>query len=285
MTSSLPERTVESWLAMELEVWFRNVRLWAPTQNAIGNWDVAAQGAGKLLIFECKGCNPLKQGHTVPINMPQLYRYAKGPEFAAVRDHVFYVLPAPPWSGPALAPGTPFTPAEALPAVHADQRLVSQAGGCWEWFHVISARSLWASLTTPSQSVPVTGSRSVNTRRLPSPRIRCLKAHPLRPLPETKRLGDFLEGIAKCDILPLTGEDTVKSSARRSHGQDRNGTWHRPDGRVSNGPEVWPEHVEPPEPPEQPEVPRDQTAKDEHSKRSTPRPLAAFLPRSSLAVP
>jgi hypothetical protein len=45
MSSSIPERTVESWLAVELEVWFPSVRLWAPIQNAAGNWDLATQGS------------------------------------------------------------------------------------------------------------------------------------------------------------------------------------------------------------------------------------------------
>lgn len=170
--SSIPERTVESWLAIELELWFPGVRLWAPTQNSIGNWDLSAQGAGKLVIFECKGCQPLKEGHSVPINMPQLKRYAKSPEFRAVREHVFYVLPAPAWSGPAPTPGAPFSPSAALPPGHAAERLAGPAGGCWEWFHVTPAASLWTHLR-------VTGSQSVNTRRLPNPPTLLLRAHPL----------------------------------------------------------------------------------------------------------
>ena len=204
MSSSIPERTVESWLAMELEVWFPGVRLWAPTQNAAGNWDVTAQGNGKLLIFECKGCDPLTKGHSVPINMPQLQRYAMGWEFALVRNHVFYVLPAPPWTGPAPAPGAPFVPPTALPAAHADQRLFGPAGGCWQWFYVIAAPTLWASLSA-------TGSASVNTRRLPSPPAMALSGHALGPLPGIQQLADFLEDVARCRKVSLTGAETDAS--------------------------------------------------------------------------
>jgi hypothetical protein len=271
MSSSIPERTVESWLAVELEVWFPSVRLWAPTQSAAGNWDLATQGAGKLLIFECKGCDPLKAGHSVPINMPQLERYAIGPEFENVREHLFYVLPAPPWKGPAPSPPAPFRPAAALPAAHADHRLGGVAGGCWEWFHVTTAVTLWASLTA-------TQSASVNTRRLPNPPSLGLAPHSLGPLPGTERLGDFLEEVAYCRGVPLTGGKGEGLSPQTEEADE----WRRPDGRHPEGPAIWPGEGVPPDPPRPPDNARQ--ISDQLSDGSAPTPLAAFLPLDSLAV-
>jgi hypothetical protein len=272
MSASIPERTVESWLALELETWFPGVRLWAPTQSAVGNWDVAAQGAGKLLIFECKGCEPLQAGHSVPINMPQLQRYAAGAEFADVRDHVFYVLPAPPWQGPAPAPNAPFAPPAALPAAHAEERLAGPAGGCWEWFHVTLATELLAALNA-------TGRASVNTRRLPSPPALGLAPHPLGPLPATSRLNDFLDDVANCRRVRLTGTESESGSSEPGA---EGGEWRRPNGRASGGPPVWPGDDQPTEPPER--ANDTQWVGDDH-QRSAPTPIVAFIPRRLLATP
>ena len=274
MSSSIPERTVESWLALELEVWFPGVRIWAPTQSAVANWDVAAQGAGKLLVFECKGCDPLQRGHSVPINMPQLQRYATSWDFAAIRDHVFYVLPAPPWSGASPSPAAPFAPPAGLPVIYADQRLAGPAGGCWQWFHVTAATTLWASLMS-------TGSASVNTRRLPNPPLLGLTPHPLGPLPGTQRLNDFLDDIANCRTVPLTGAETEDSSGHDGSGEDRTNGWRRPGGRDPDGPPVWPGDAEPPDPPV---PPGQRLVYDDRAEGSAPTPIAAFLPRRSLAV-
>lgn len=276
MSTSIPERTVESWLALELEVWFPGVRLWAPTQSAAANWDVAAHGAGKLLIFECKGCDPLKAGHSGPINVPQLDRYATSWEFAAVRDHIFYVLPAPSWAGPAPSPPAPFTPPAALPAGHADERLAGPSGGCWQWFHVTPATTLRATLAA-------TGSASVNTRRLPNPPALGLAGHPLGPLPGTQRLADFLDDVATCRRVPLTGA-AARGHARLSNGPvngDLDNGWRRPDGRDSGGDPVWPGGGEPREPPE---PPTETAHADAFPEGSAPTPVAAFVPASSLAA-
>lgn len=269
MSSSIPERTVESWLAVELEVWFPGIRLWAPTQSAAGNWDLAVQGSGKLVIFECKGCDPLKAGHSVPINMPQLQRYAMDVDFAPVRDHVFYVLPAPPWTGPAPSPGGPFTPAAALPAAHADHRLAGPAGGCWQWFHVMPATALWASLIA-------TGTKSINTRRLPNPPSLGLSPHPRGPVPATQRLGDFLDDVAKCRKVPLTGGGGPPQSIDPDD-------WRRPDGRDPGGPPIWPGDAEPAEPPDPPS--HVELIYEDDDESSAPTPLAAFVPRQALASP
>jgi hypothetical protein len=275
MSASIPERTVESWLALELESWFPGLRLWAPTQSAIGNWDVAAHGAGKLLILECKGCDPLAAGHSVSINMPQLQRYATGGEFADLRDHVFYVLPAPPWAGPAPTPGAPFAPPAALPAAYADERLAGTGGGCWERFHVTLAMDLWAALSA-------TGSASVNTRRLPNPPALGLAAHPLGPLPATTRLNDFLDDVANCRRVPLTGDTGESGSSQDVGGEGTRGPWRRPDGRDSEGPPVWPGGDEPTEPPEPPNA-RNTVVEDREG--SVPTPIVAFVPRHLLAIP
>ena len=269
MSSSIPERTVESWLAVELELWFPGVRLWAPTHSAAGNWDLSAQGVGKLLIFECKGCNPLQRGHSVPINMPQLQRYAVGAEFGPVRRHVVYVLPSPPWSGAAPSPGAPFTPSAALPVAYADQRLVGPAGGCWEWFHVVPAMTLWRSLMSA-------GLASVNTRRLPSPPSLNLAPHRLGRLPGTQRLADFLEDVARCRRIPLTGVDP--GGPGRGAGPD---SWRRPPGR---GPSDDSGPAGDDEPAEPPDVAAGVVFEGEPPEGSAPTPLAAFVPRGALAA-
>ncbi len=254
---------------MELEVWFPGIRLWAPTQSAAGNWDLSAQGAGKLLIFECKGCSPLRFGHTVPINMPQLQRYATGPEFARVRLHVFYVLPAPPWPGEAPSPAPPFTSLAALPATYADQRLAGPAGGCWEWFHVISATALWGSLMG-------SGIASVSTRRLPNPATLGLPPHHLGPLPGVARLADFLEDVARCRRVPLAGAKH-RGGGRPSAGEP----WTRPRGREPvDG--LSPSRFQ--EPPLPPHANLDTVFEGKPPEGSAPTPLAAFIPNAALAV-
>jgi hypothetical protein len=270
----MPERTVESWLAVELAVWFPEVRLWAPTQNSVGNWDLSASGCGKLLIFECKGCRPLKQGHSVAIDMLQLERYMLGGEFATVREHVFYVLPAPPWPGPIPAPGTPIALESAIPG-HADARLASPDGGCWNWFHVIPATTLWEQLAASNAR-----NRSVNTRRLPGPSAYSWPHH-LGMLIGTTRLADFLEGVAKCYFVPLSNATPSESSSGEIDGE-----WHRPPERGDPPPD---EASIPPgarvvareEPPLRDARGVDAEAGD---AESTPTPLAAFVPLAALAI-
>jgi len=290
VTSSIPERTVETWLAIELEAWFPGVRLWAPTQSSIDNWDLTAQGAGKLLIFECKGCQPLKVGHSVPINVRQLERYVTSSEFAAVRSHTFYVLPAPPWPAPPRPPKGQITASNALPAGHADERLGGAGGGCWNWFHATPATSLWEALGEPSSHSVKT--RTVNTRRLPSPPAPLLPEHPLGSLPDSECLADFLEGVALCRNVPLTG-----AAANGDKDHDR-ADWRRPPGRepMLGGPrdttrfedQGRPADIQTPAEPELDE-PRmaevsDATRARDANDGSTPTPLAAFVPRRSLAV-
>jgi hypothetical protein len=149
-----------------------------------------------------------------------------------------------------------------------------------EWFHVTPAASLWTHLR-------VTGSQSVNTRRLPNPPTLLLRAHPLGALPKTERLGDFLEGVARCRIVSLTGAETQRGPAsdRREEG-DRG--WRRPDRRESYRSPAWPGDGEPSEELElhddEPDRPLDRKTDDGRSDGSAPIPLAAFLPLDSLAI-
>lgn len=260
--ASLPERTVESWLAVELETWFPGVHLWAPTQNSIGNWDLGALGAGKVLIFECKGCQSLVQGHTIPINRKQLWRYTFGPHFTSVRVHVFYVLPSPPWPGnpPGWSGAQP--PGAALPVPHAAERTMGVGGGCWNWFYVTTPSLLWAALA---------GMASVNTCRLPNASRLGLPQHRWGPLGGMQRLSDFLEDVARCRRVPVTG-------ATDADGPEPDRDWRRPRGREPLDEEqegdlpVEPARGQSEEPP------------SDDAREAAPTPLAAFIPIDALAT-
>ena len=78
--ASFPERTGDAWLATAVADRFGAVRLWSPTQNVIRNWDLSPLNpvAGKLLIFESKGCTSLVKGHSIAIEWDQLHKLRLG---------------------------------------------------------------------------------------------------------------------------------------------------------------------------------------------------------------
>ncbi len=67
MSASLPEQTVELWVAAVITVQFPNAQVWAPTPADLQHFDVGARTGGKLFILECKRTDPLKSGGVGPI--------------------------------------------------------------------------------------------------------------------------------------------------------------------------------------------------------------------------
>lgn len=104
MARSLPERTVDAYLAIALAARFPRAAIWNPT-NTAGSWDTTLD-VGKTVLFESKGN---EQGaNAIAINRVQLDDYLN----QWYSPLVFYLLPDPgaaprPWHVPraALAPG------------------------------------------------------------------------------------------------------------------------------------------------------------------------------------
>jgi hypothetical protein len=100
MVRSLPEHTVEAWVAMAIGSTFPNARIWSPTPpNLRSGWDRGVDlGEGKSFIFENKATELVKPGndHVIEINHPQLDRYCELTR-EANQLPIYYVLPDPPW--------------------------------------------------------------------------------------------------------------------------------------------------------------------------------------------
>jgi hypothetical protein len=102
---SLPERTVDAYLAIAVAARFPDAALWDPT-NTPGSWDHTVIAAGKTVLFESKGNE--EGDNDIEIELEQLEDYLS----RAVAPLVFYLLADPPgWSDfrPPLAPGSPAT--------------------------------------------------------------------------------------------------------------------------------------------------------------------------------
>jgi hypothetical protein len=197
MSMSLPERTVDVWVATAIAERFPRAELWAPTQNDPRAWDLATQPTGsKLVIFENKAtkANPKQGTHRIVVDLAQLgsYRNTLGPLF----DLLFYVLPSPPWYGdPHFAR---MSGAEVAPIPdQAATRRQSVLGSFTDWSFVIGAADLEAWLLR-------TGRHSVNTAFLPThlPPLRTIRGGPLERSsgapPWSLRL--FLDELAVCRI-------------------------------------------------------------------------------------
>lgn len=137
---SLPERTVDAWVAATVCQAFSDALLWAPTQLAIEqNWDYSASlGDGKILIFEDKATSPVARAHKMPtqthrieIDRTQLAWYCDKVQLVAP---VFYVLPKPPWLGPPT--GSSVVPEQAI------SRFASPSGPFENWAFVVAATDL-----------------------------------------------------------------------------------------------------------------------------------------------
>jgi hypothetical protein len=104
----LPEKTLEHWTGLYLASRFARAEQWWPTLGE--DVALALRGSltspGKVLLLEIKVPEATPTGHSLSISTMQLQRYL------GHRLPVFYVLPAPFWSGSISSGGfVPVTPA------------------------------------------------------------------------------------------------------------------------------------------------------------------------------
>ena len=155
---SMPERTVDAWVASAICSAFPGARIWDPTQAMKGrNWDRAVNvlGEGKIFLFEDKGTTAVRrkrkpplQTHRINIDWLQLDWYCD--EVEPVSDiPVYYVLPKPPWKGSVSSVHVP---------EQAASRVTSPGGPFLQWAYVIRCTDLREGLK---------GRSSVDTHELP----------------------------------------------------------------------------------------------------------------------
>ncbi len=185
---SLPERTLDLWVACAINDAFPNALIWAPTQNDIRraapqNWDAAAELAGsKTVLLENKATVASGPDHRIEIDKSQLERYLAKLD-ADGFDRLFYVLPSPPWQGN-HGPGP-------VPAEAANRSNVAS------WAHVFPACCLMLWLDAH-------GRNSVNTKELQGPpQLTCPVC---RQSPWS--LDAFLKGLAGCWIIERSAAAT-----------------------------------------------------------------------------
>lgn len=190
---SLPERTVDAWVAAAVCARFEHARIWAPTQAAAENWDYGiALGDGKIFILEDKGTTPISrkrrkplETHRIDIDRRQLRWYCSEVE-ATWELPVYYVLPQPPW--PAEHTGPPTVPHQAI------CRTDSPSGRFERWAFVSRCHDLRTYLGAR---------RSIETDQL--------------PLPGGSTLADFLRLAGECRIgRVLTGSGEASEWAAKS---------------------------------------------------------------------
>lgn len=160
MPVSIPERTVDAWVAAYLAITFPSVVLWAPTQQHHPDHDLAVglPGPGKLFVLENKAPETNRGGHAFTLPVRQLYNYLRHPK---LRTRAFYVLPCPPYPVAAVPPvaAPPPAPSQPLLDARATTRLAGHRWappeGAEQWFFVIAALDLWNALTGGIAAPPV----------------------------------------------------------------------------------------------------------------------------------
>ncbi len=165
VSRSLPERTVDAWVSAVVCRQFPNALVWGPTQVVQDeNWDYGASlGDGKVFILEDKATSPVTRKRKAPlathwIDIPrsQLNWYCDDVQ-PRVHVPVFYVLPAPPWTG--TPTGSVVVPDQAA------CRVASPAGPFEEWAFVVAADDLRTYLGArrglETVELPIASSRSL----------------------------------------------------------------------------------------------------------------------------
>jgi hypothetical protein len=146
---SIPEKTLEHWTSIYLSNRFPNGALWWPAagEDVLAELPrLAASGPGKTLALELKTTQVRGAGHVLEIDTHQLARYLNPPSGPPLP--VYYVFPAPRWTGPltsraGIAPAAPAGTTTAPPTWWR-----RRVGPAWfaDWLYVLSARSLAAAL-------------------------------------------------------------------------------------------------------------------------------------------
>lgn len=204
---SLPEHTVDCWVAFAVIARYPEALLWAPTQRDAYNWDMAFRelGAGKCLIFENKGTfggykDPYR--HVIKIDVHQLARYVE-----AVSAPVYYVLPNPPWKSTVatwqIDPTAPVAmPARCRTGNHCSRSDHPPHGPFETWVSVIEALDLL-------RVVRDRMARQQKTIDIPG---RLVQRHP-----RAVTLQAFLDGLRTCE---QGGPRHDNAAAARRHWQN-----------------------------------------------------------------
>jgi hypothetical protein len=93
---SIPEKTLEHWVSQYVLYRFRSkAKVWWPTLGDDVELNSLPLTSGKSVKLEIKTATPSANGHTVRIDLGQLWEYSRRP----LGMQPFYVLPLPPWTG------------------------------------------------------------------------------------------------------------------------------------------------------------------------------------------
>ena len=190
---TLPERSVDVWVAVYLAQRMPKVALWAPTQRTKIDRDVAFEHDGKVLILEHKAPYTADQRrHMLDIDVAQLARYCWSPWAWAT----YYVLPSPPYPA-RFIPESELIPKEAWartgqpPFQH--------------WAYALPAPQVWDLLNDGGQHAlgplpPPNGPLSCKTRRLHCSKLDPASSLDSLPVPGQLTLEELVDGVMACTI-------------------------------------------------------------------------------------
>ncbi|MEU8075930.1 hypothetical protein AB0B31_10810 [Catellatospora citrea] len=213
---SLPEHTVDCWVAAEVLERLPDAQLWAPTQVGSDNWDTAfGLGPTKCFILEDKATEPRTPNsteHKVTIDMHQLMRYID-----TVGAPVYYVLPAPPWD--AMSTMTTLDPVAPVPAA-------SRCRTGRRCAHASDAHGPFATWTYVVDALPLL--RFIADYRTSVGAEFSIRTCDFEKIPGVMTLQEFLRGVESCDAggVPYTDAATarqgwqVQASRRRAQARD-----------------------------------------------------------------
>ncbi len=197
---SIPEKTLEHWASIYLANRFPDAALWWPTsgEDVLAELPrLATSAPGKTLALELKTTEARGDDHVLEIDTRQLRNYLNpwsGPPLP-----VYYVFPAPRWTGP-LTSRSGFSPPAPGRSGAPPEWWRRQAGPAWfgDWLYVMPACSVAAALPSGWSSsgrrteklFTLTGSRG----RAPDWVSLFGKALPRRPL----KWAQFWQAVTRC---------------------------------------------------------------------------------------
>lgn len=226
MPVSIPERTVDAWVAAYLAIRIPDVCLWAPTQRQTPDYDIASTllEAGKLFVLEDKAPYTNAATHYVSLDVRQMWNYLCAP---GLRTRTFYVLPCPPFPVSEVpgAPGAETSTAVDLVPRRAQSRTAPHpwgaSDGCELWFRVVPVLDLWMQFVqeparepgAPSWPKPDKGPAPLNAPDRDKLWIPC-------PLPANlgESMKTFVDRVLSCEHseLRVDGDKAVESRHQRS---------------------------------------------------------------------
>jgi hypothetical protein len=195
MSTSVPENTVDAWVAHEVLVRLPGAWVWLPTQRSGPNpHDLAATSGMKTFIVENKASTWTARGqHKVVLRLGQLAGYLPvRPRHQAFAWPVFYVLPDPVFHSPGPS-GALFPQGPACRDHNSGPCAITGHSSAHDfvlWAFVIRADLLMAhirSIGTPLTSKTVT-----------------LRGSQIRSIPGVQTLAQFLASVAQCQRVPIS---------------------------------------------------------------------------------